>query len=178
MPPPLTHLPLGDPRPSPDLLLTSYKNAPPPAPRRLFRKEGWVPDGRSRHVREDRAARMDHGRRRRAHEEEETRQRQEHGCQMAIARFLHCMYLSLRASGLWLRYATLQNLIPSFPWIAPPRPPPWRNPRKGRDPILPSGNHDQERHGRRRRILHVRRQERAGQHVRDRHDLHRGGGRQ
>ena len=27
-------------------------------------------------------------------------------------------------SGLWLRYATLQNLIPSFPWIAPPRPPP------------------------------------------------------
>ena len=33
------------------------------------------------------------------------------------------------------------NLIPSFPWIAPPRPPPWRNPRKGRDQILPSGNH-------------------------------------
>ena len=30
----------------------------------------------------------------------------------------------LRASGLWLLYvATLQNLIPSFPWIAPPRPP-------------------------------------------------------
>ena len=26
----------------------------------------------------------------------------------------------------------LQNLIPSFPWIAPPRPPPWRNPRKER----------------------------------------------
>ena len=42
--------------------------------------------------------------------------------------------------GLWLRYATLQNLIPSFPWIAPPRPPPWRNPKKGRDQILPSGN--------------------------------------
>ena len=35
----------------------------------------------------------------------------------------------------------LQNLIPSFPWIAPPGPPPWRNPRKGRDQILPSGNH-------------------------------------
>ena len=34
------------------------------------------------------------------------------------------MCLALRASGLWLRYATLQNLIPSFPWIAPPRPPP------------------------------------------------------
>ena len=24
----------------------------------------------------------------------------------------------------------------------PPRPPPWRNPRKGRDPILPSANLD------------------------------------
>ena len=33
--------------------------------------------------------------------------------------------------------AIWQNLIPSFP-----RPPPWRNPRKGRDQILPSGNHD------------------------------------
>ena len=31
--------------------------------------------------------------------------------------------------------ATLQNLIPSFPWIAPPRPP-----RKGWDQILPTGN--------------------------------------
>ena len=38
---------------------------------------------------------------------------------MAIARFLDGMFLALRASGLWLRYATLQNLIPSFPWIAP-----------------------------------------------------------
>ena len=63
-----------------------------------------------------------------------------HGCQMAIARFLDSMCLALRACGLWLRYATLQNLIPSFPWIAPPRPPPWHNPRKGRDQILPSGN--------------------------------------
>ena len=63
-----------------------------------------------------------------------------HGCQMAIARFLDHMCLALWASGLWLRYATLQNLIPSFPWIAPPRPPPWRNPRKGRDQILRSGN--------------------------------------
>ena len=50
--------------------------------------------------------------------------------------------LALWASGLWLRYTTLQNLIPSFPWIALPRPPPWRNPRKGRDQILPSGNLD------------------------------------
>ena len=46
------------------------------------------------------------------------------GCQMAIARFLDRMCLTLRASGLWLRYAMLQSLIPSFPWIAPPRPPP------------------------------------------------------
>ena len=27
------------------------------------------------------------------------------GCQMAIARFLDCMCLAVRASGLWLRYA-------------------------------------------------------------------------
>ena len=59
-----------------------------------------------------------------------------HGCQMAIAIFLDRMCLALWASGIWLRYATLQNLIPSFPWIAPPRPPPWRNPRKGGDQIL------------------------------------------
>ena len=63
-----------------------------------------------------------------------------HGCQMAIAGFLDRMCLTLLASGLWLRYAALQNLNPSFPWIAPPRPPPWGNPRKGRDQILPSGN--------------------------------------
>ena len=41
-----------------------------------------------------------------------------HGCQMAIARFLDRLCLALQASGLWLSYATLQNLIPSFPWIA------------------------------------------------------------
>ena len=63
-----------------------------------------------------------------------------HGCQMAIARFLDRMCLALWDSGLWLRYAALQNLIPSSTWIAPPRPPTWRNPRKGRDQILPSGN--------------------------------------
>ena len=62
------------------------------------------------------------------------------GCQMAIATFLDPVRLALRASEIWLRYAALQNLIPSFPWIAPPSPPPWRNPRKGRDQILPSGN--------------------------------------
>ena len=44
------------------------------------------------------------------------------GCQMAVARFLDHMCLALRASGLWPRYAALQNLIPSFPWIAPPTP--------------------------------------------------------
>ena len=63
-----------------------------------------------------------------------------HGCQMAIAGFLDPSCLALRAPGQWLRYATLENWIPSFPWIAPPHPPPWRNLRKGRDPILPSGN--------------------------------------
>ena len=49
------------------------------------------------------------------------------------------MCLALGASRLWLRYAALQNLIPSFPCA--PHPPPWRNPRKGRNQILPSGNH-------------------------------------
>ena len=63
-----------------------------------------------------------------------------HGCQMDIAGFLDHMCLALRASCLWLCYAALQNWIPSFPWIAPPHTPPWRNPRKGRDQILPSGN--------------------------------------
>ena len=43
-----------------------------------------------------------------------------HGCQMAIARILDHMYLALWASGLWLHYATLQNLISFFPWIAAP----------------------------------------------------------
>ena len=45
-------------------------------------------------------------------------------------------------SGFWTMapLPMLQNLIPSFPYIAPPRPPPWFNPRKGRDLILPSGN--------------------------------------
>ena len=58
---------------------------------------------------------------------------QRHGCQMAIAGFLARMSLALLASGLWLCYTTLQNWIPSFPRIAPG----WR---KGREPILPSGN--------------------------------------
>ena len=39
---------------------------------------------------------------------------------MATARFLHCMCFSLRASELWLHYATLEKMIPSFPWTAPP----------------------------------------------------------
>ena len=66
----------------------------------------------------------------------ETYSLMQHCCQIAIARFLDHMCLALWASGLWLRYAALQNLIPSFPWIAPPCPPPWHNPRRGRDQIL------------------------------------------
>ena len=46
------------------------------------------------------------------------RPRPTHGCQMATAIFFDRMCLALQASGLWLRYATLQNLIPSFLWIA------------------------------------------------------------
>ena len=42
------------------------------------------------------------------------------GCQMAIARFLDRMPWPFGLEGLWLRYATLQNLIPSLPWIVPP----------------------------------------------------------
>ena len=39
--------------------------------------------------------------------------------------------------GLWLRCATLQNLIPSFPWITPG----WRGVgAQGKDQILPSGD--------------------------------------
>ena len=53
---------------------------------------------------------------------------------MAIARFLDRMCLALQASELWLRYATLQNLIPSFSWIVPG----WRA--WGHNQILPSGN--------------------------------------
>ena len=40
----------------------------------------------------------------------------------------------------WGLKDSLLNLIPSFPWIASPRPPSWHNPRKGRDHILLSGN--------------------------------------
>ena len=61
-----------------------------------------------------------------------------HGCQMVIARLLDCMCLALWLEGLWPRYSTLQNLILSLD--CGPRPPPWRNSRKGRDQILPSGN--------------------------------------
>ena len=40
---------------------------------------------------------------------------------MAVAKFLDCSVWSFGLEGIWLRYATLQNLIPSFPWIAPGR---------------------------------------------------------
>ena len=55
-----------------------------------------------------------------------------HGFQMAIAGLLDCMCLVHLVSRLWLRYPALQNLIPSYPWIAPVCPPPWRNPCKER----------------------------------------------
>ena len=42
-----------------------------------------------------------------------------HGYQLGIAKFLDSWLLALWASGLCLRYATLHNLISSFPWIAP-----------------------------------------------------------
>ena len=42
-----------------------------------------------------------------------------HGCQMAIAKFLDCRLWPFGIEGLWLRNATLQHMIPSFPWIVP-----------------------------------------------------------
>ena len=36
-------------------------------------------------------------------------------------------------------------MIPSFPRIVPPRASPWRNPRKRRDQMLPSGNLDESK---------------------------------
>ena len=57
--------------------------------------------------------------RHRAEFEQERRERDKGKVTVIVARFLDRMCLALRASGLWLRYATLQNLIPSFPWIAP-----------------------------------------------------------
>ena len=39
---------------------------------------------------------------------------------MATAKSLKIAWVwPFRLEGLWLRYATLQNLIPDFPWIAP-----------------------------------------------------------
>ena len=64
-----------------------------------------------------------------------------HGCQMAVAIFLesHVFCPSGFSTMALLRYAAK-----FYPFLSldcpPPRPPPWRNPRKGRDQILPSGN--------------------------------------
>ena len=62
-------------------------------------------------------------------------------------------------SGFWtmLRYDALQNLIPFFPWIAPP----------GRDQILPSGNLEwgQEKEGRAEGIIEERRERRVSRGV-------------
>ena len=41
------------------------------------------------------------------------------GCQMAIARFKISCVWPFGLEELWLCYAALQNLVPSFPWIAP-----------------------------------------------------------
>ena len=68
-----------------------------------------------------------------------------HGCQMAIAGFLESYVFG--PSGFWtmapLRYAA--KFDPFLSLDCAPRPPPWRNPRKGRDQILPSGNHGSHR---------------------------------
>ena len=64
----------------------------------------------------------------------------QYGCHMAIARFLDRMCLAFRA---WLTMAPLRCAAKFDPFLSldcAPRPPPWRNPRKGRDQILPSGN--------------------------------------
>ena len=66
------------------------------------------------------------------------RVRRNQGCQMAITRFLHRMCLVLWASGLQLCYAA--KFDPFLSLDCAPRPPPWCNPRKGRDQIMPSGN--------------------------------------
>ena len=51
------------------------------------------------------------------------------------------------------KVARWQNLIPSFSWIAPGWRAWGRNPRKGRDQILPSGNHEGRPLLRQRRLL-------------------------
>ena len=62
-----------------------------------------------------------------------------HVFQMAITNFLDRFCLALRA---WRTMApltaTLRSKIRSLPFLGlpPPRPPPWRNPRKGRDQIM------------------------------------------
>ena len=113
-----------------------------PRPRRLRQEEG-AGGGRQGQAQRHLSGNQEHGRLqqevqrgRGGGQEGRGGQGTLHGCQMAIAGLLDRMCLALWASGLWLRYAALQILIPSFPWIAPPRPPPWHNTRKGRDQIL------------------------------------------
>ena len=64
-----------------------------------------------------------------------------HGCQMAIARF---KIIYFGPSGFWTM--ALQWYAAKFdPFLSldcAPCPPPWRNPIKGSDQILPSGNPD------------------------------------
>ena len=67
-----------------------------------------------------------------------------HGCQRAIARFLESYVFG--PSGFWtmapLRYDAKFDPFPSLDCAH--RPPPWRNPRRGRDQLLPSGNLEEE----------------------------------
>ena len=71
------------------------------------------------------------------------RQEQGHGCQMAKARILESYLFG--PYGFWTmalpRYAA--RFDPFLSLDCAPRPPPWHNPRKGRDQILPSGNTEQ-----------------------------------
>ena len=65
-----------------------------------------------------------------------------HSCQMAIAKFLDCRRLALRA---WRTMAPLCCAAKFDPFLSldcTPRPPPQCNPRIGRDQILQSGNTD------------------------------------
>ena len=81
----------------------------------------------------------------RSGEEGPRRRRALHGCQMVIARFKDCRVWPFGLEGLWLRYAPLRYAAKFDPFLSldcAPSPPHWRNPRKGRDQILPSGDLD------------------------------------
>ena len=62
---------------------------------------------------------------------------------MAIAKFSDCRVWPLGIKRLQLRYATLKNPFLSLDCAPRSTLLPWRNVRKGRNQILPSGNHAQ-----------------------------------